>query len=257
MSVHEFVSFLLLIFSFNLVSQIGSRVLFQFACIFRDFLCVWVHGQLWRKFYEVLRRRYILLCFCEMFCKNLWGPFALWQQLPPAILCLIFLDGLSIGKSGVIEVTLYHCEREDRYVIFAVVALFMNSGTLLYGAQTLRIAISFCWIFPLSVLVLSYLFLVVLVGNLFCLVLRWLHWLAFWVICLEFPFFIFHPEVMSIFDVKVCFLKAVALCICLFVGELRPFMLRIINEQCLMISILLLLMWGVFLHLLIGWSDMI
>lgn len=37
-------------------------------------LCVQVHNQFLRKFHQMLRRKYILLCLGEMFYKYLLGP---------------------------------------------------------------------------------------------------------------------------------------------------------------------------------------
>lgn len=97
---HEFVGFrsflLLLISSFNPWGQIGYRMLFQFLCICWGLLCVQVYGQFWRKFYDLLRRSYTLLCLDEMFRKYLLGPFGLQCQLAPAILYLVFVWKISL-----------------------------------------------------------------------------------------------------------------------------------------------------------------
>ena len=61
----------------------------------------------------------------------------------------------------------------------------------------------------------------------------------------------FYSEVMPILDVKACFLDTVegwilfsihSVSLCLFIGKLRPLMLRDINEQRLLITIILLLL---------------
>jgi hypothetical protein len=38
-------------------------------------ICVWLFGQFWRRFHEVLRRRYFSLFWGEMFCRQLLNPF--------------------------------------------------------------------------------------------------------------------------------------------------------------------------------------
>ena len=67
-------------------------------------------------------------------------------------------------------------------------------------------------------------------------------------ICLEYLLPSFYPEIMSILDVKLCFLAAAAGWILFshlfcwsvsFGGELRPLMLRDINEQCLFIPVIM------------------
>jgi hypothetical protein len=40
---------------------IGSMGLFQYFCICWGLFCDWLYGQFWRRYYEVLRRRDILL----------------------------------------------------------------------------------------------------------------------------------------------------------------------------------------------------
>ena len=56
-------------------SQIRCRVLFQFSYFCRDLLYIQVCGQFWRKFYILLKRKYILLSLGETFCKYMLGQF--------------------------------------------------------------------------------------------------------------------------------------------------------------------------------------
>lgn len=46
-----------------------------------------------------------------------------------------------------------------------------------------------------------------------------------------------------------------SICLSLLIGELRPFMLRVINEQCLLISVILLLWCGPLLSFELVGSD--
>lgn len=101
-------------------------------------------------------------------------------------------------------------------------------------------------------IIFSCLFGLVLVWSLF----YWLHWLVFLDLFAWNIFSSFYPELMSIFDVKVYFLDAakgtvlfLLLLLLLFnlvcssvslLGELKPLMLRVINEQCLLIPAILL-----------------
>ena len=49
-------------------------------------------------------RRFILLCFGEMFCSLLLGLFGSWYLLAPVFLCLgFFLYDLSTGESRVLK----------------------------------------------------------------------------------------------------------------------------------------------------------
>lgn len=75
--------------------QIGRRVLFQFSWTYWDLFCVPVLGQFQRKFYELLRRRFILLCLGKVFGKYLLEPFGLWPQLASAFMFRFHLTELS------------------------------------------------------------------------------------------------------------------------------------------------------------------
>lgn len=91
---------------------------------------------------------------------------------------------------------------------------------------------------------------------LFCQILKWLRLLASWVYFLGIHFFILLLwNNVNLFDVKYFswmqqtdrfrfLIQSVNLC--LFIGDLRPLIFRITNEQCLLISIILLF-WYVFL----------
>lgn len=68
---YEFVSILLLISRFNTwcSDRIQSVVSFFYICW--DLLCVKGCYKFWRRFHEMLRRKYIISCLSEMFCKYL------------------------------------------------------------------------------------------------------------------------------------------------------------------------------------------
>jgi hypothetical protein len=77
----------------------------------------------------------------------------------------------------------------------------------------------------------------------FCLLLR--------TICLVYLFLTLYSEVMSIFDVVICFLDVQMGGSCihiyfvslyLFIGELRPLILRNINDKRLLVPVILLLL---------------
>ena len=110
-SFHEFVSLLLLmIFCFNSWWS-GYRVLFSFSYICLDLICVWVCGQFWRKFHEVLRRQIYMHSSGEMFCKHLKSIWLVTTELQFALtfmFCLC-LNSLSWGRSGIFEVFHYRC----------------------------------------------------------------------------------------------------------------------------------------------------
>lgn len=80
-SFHEFVHFLLLNSSLTHGSHIGCRELFPFSCIYWDLSYVQVCCQFWRKFLELLRRKYIPFVLTEMFYKYVQIPFVLWHHL--------------------------------------------------------------------------------------------------------------------------------------------------------------------------------
>lgn len=76
---------------------------------------------------------------------------------------------------------------------------------------------------------------------------------------------VFYPEVMSVLDFKVCFLDVAygwvlfTNPVCesfFFILELKPFLLRNMNEHCLMISDILLLYYELFFSPLIGFADL-
>lgn len=46
-----------------------------FSCICWGLFCDWEYGQFWKRYHELLKRRYILLCLAEMFYRCLLGPF--------------------------------------------------------------------------------------------------------------------------------------------------------------------------------------
>ena len=54
----------------------------------------------------------------------------------------------------------------------------------------------------------------------------------------------FYPKAMSILDVKVYFFDTANVSLCLFIGGIEIMLLREISEQCLLISIILLLWCG-------------
>jgi hypothetical protein len=106
-SFYEFVAFCCFWCWYSALIRCGlieCRVLYQFSCICWDLLCDWVCGQFWRKFWEVPRRRYICLCFGEMFCKYLLGPFGFSGPLAPAFYSLFSfcIASLSVGESGIL-----------------------------------------------------------------------------------------------------------------------------------------------------------
>ena len=69
--------------------QAGCRLVFIFLKIFWDLLYVQICGQFWRKFHELLRSKYILLCLDKMFCNYLPGSLSLWRQLASVFLCFV------------------------------------------------------------------------------------------------------------------------------------------------------------------------
>ena len=55
-------------------------------------------------FYEVVRRKFILLCLAEMLCKYLLGAFGFITPVGSSISLLSFcLDDLSIGESRILK----------------------------------------------------------------------------------------------------------------------------------------------------------
>lgn len=49
-------------------------------------------GQIWRMSHELLKRKYVLLGVCEMFCKYLLCLISLWCQLAPEFICLFLFS---------------------------------------------------------------------------------------------------------------------------------------------------------------------
>lgn len=140
-SFHKFISFLFFCYWWYSVLthgvQVGCRVLFQFYCICWDLLFVRLCGHIWRKFHKMLRRKYIVLCWGEMFCKYL----SIW--FIKLVSSGIFLFCLFV-RVGFLSVPLSYMGRQHLRVVF----LYELAGPCV-GAKMLRIAISSWWIFPL------------------------------------------------------------------------------------------------------------
>lgn len=67
--------------------------------------CVQVCHQFWRKLCGMLKRRYILFCLGEMFCKYPLNPFGFQHLLAPVFLLLVFvwMVDLSFGESELLK----------------------------------------------------------------------------------------------------------------------------------------------------------
>ena len=77
--------------------------LFQSSCICWGLFCVWLSGQFWRKFHEVLRRSNSLLFWGETFCryvKSIWFITSVSSTLCLFSFCF---NDLFIGESGVLN----------------------------------------------------------------------------------------------------------------------------------------------------------
>jgi hypothetical protein len=57
--------------------------------------CYWSYAQYWRQSNEMLRRRYILLFFGEMFWIYMLNPFDSWLLLVSLSLCLVSVSMIS------------------------------------------------------------------------------------------------------------------------------------------------------------------
>lgn len=155
---------------------------------------------------------------------------------------------------------------EGQHVILAVAVFLCDLCVLVFVHRCLE---WFSWIRSLTSMPCPSLVLLIHFGLKYTLSdIKYLHWLASWVHLLG----IFFSILVCWGDVcpwcKVCFLKAVEgwilFFVCMFVfinlwflvGELRPLMLRVISEQCLLIPVIfLVLVWAP--PLLICWSEII
>lgn len=170
-------------------------MLFQFSFIYWHLLCVWVCGQFWRKFQEVLSRRYnFFLCLDEIFC-NFFRPFRLMMSFNSNTFAFTFcLDDLSV-ENGVLN-SLTHdiwrliCDFNSRGISF------MNLGAVVFIAYMFRIAMSSWWIF----LLIWYPFLSLLIHfGLSCILsnIKMAMWFSSWVplLGISFPILLFWGEV--------------------------------------------------------------
>ena len=132
-------------------------MLFQLSCICWDLFCVHIYGQFWRKFSEVLDRRYILLCLGEMFYRYVRS---IWFISSVTFIIFLFnfcLDDLSIGESGVLNspnIDVLGSTRDLRFSNFSNFSL-MNVDALAFEASVFRIEMSSWWIFPLMSMMCS------------------------------------------------------------------------------------------------------
>ena len=78
-NIHEFVGFLwvvlLLNSNFKLWWSCNIQEIIPFFSICWGFICYWVCGQFLKRFHEVLRRMYILLCLGGMFWRCMLSLF--------------------------------------------------------------------------------------------------------------------------------------------------------------------------------------
>lgn len=65
-----------------------------FSCICWGLFCDWEYGQFWKRYHELLKRRYILLCLAEMFYRCLLGPFWIITSA-----LLLFLCSVSVSMT--------------------------------------------------------------------------------------------------------------------------------------------------------------
>lgn len=161
-------------------------------------LCVWVCGQFWRKFQEVLSRRYNFLCLDEIFC-NFFRPFRLMMSFNSNISAFTFcLDNMSVESkvlnSPTHDIWRLICDFNSRSIF-----LWTWVPLCLCIAYMFRIAMSSWWIFIL----IWYPFLSLLISfGLSCILsnIKWLCDFLLGYLCLEYLFPSFYFEVMSSFD---------------------------------------------------------
>jgi hypothetical protein len=86
---HEFVRFLLLISS---IKSWWSDRMQGISLILLYLLRLTLCPNMWSAVgHKLLKRRYILLCLGEIFCKYLLGPFGLCHHFTPAVPSLVFV----------------------------------------------------------------------------------------------------------------------------------------------------------------------